>query len=76
MGFSESFRNKRLELGLSQSEIAKMLSISQGLVSQYENGVTSPTISLAVRIAKMLGTTCEAMVCPNPIELSEESKGE
>lgn len=62
MGFAESLMKERKKKGLSQEELAKQLNVTQGLISQYENGTTLPTVFLAVKIAKLFGTTCEKMV--------------
>lgn len=62
MAFSENLKRERERHGLSQGELAEKLCISQAAVSMYENGITSPTVSLAVLIAQTLGTTCEELV--------------
>lgn len=62
MSFAESLRQKREQKNMSQEQLAKKLGITQAVISQYENGSTSPTVALAVKIAKELGTTCEQMV--------------
>ena len=62
MGFAESLKRERERKCMTQEQLAKKLEISQALISQYENGSTSPTVALAVKIAKVLNTTCEEMV--------------
>ena len=61
MAFAESLRRERERMGLSQKDLAEQLGVSQALISQYENGSTSPTVYLSVKIAKLFGTTVEKM---------------
>ncbi len=62
MAFAESLKRERERHCMTQEQLAEKLGVKQALISQYENGVTSPTVALAVKIAKTLGTTCEEMV--------------
>ena len=64
MTFAESLRLKRKECRLTQIQLCKLLGVSQSMVSQYECGKRTPSIYIAVRIAQILGTTCEDMICP------------
>ncbi len=61
MGFSESLKRERMRRGMSQAELAEKLGVTQGVISMYENGSKVPSVPLAVKIADMFGTTCEAM---------------
>lgn len=62
MAFSDSLRREREKKNMTQQQLADKLGVTQAVISQYENGSTSPTVALAVKIAKELGTTCEEMV--------------
>ena len=62
MTYAERLKALRLKKGLSQAELAERLGVSQPLISQYENGSTSPTAELSVKIAELFGTTVERMV--------------
>lgn len=62
MTYAERLKALRLKKGFSQTELAERLGVSQGLISQYENGSTSPTAELSVKIAELFGTTVERMV--------------
>lgn len=46
-------KNIRLQLGLTQKQLAKRLRITQGAVSHWERGLSYPSISIAVKIAKI-----------------------
>ena len=48
--------------GISTTELAEEACIAQPTVVKYENGQALPNAVTAVRIAKRLGTTVEALV--------------
>jgi len=56
-------KEKRLDRGLSQLELAKLSSVSYGYISELENGKKSPTLDTVCKLAK-------ALDC-NPAELYE-----
>lgn len=60
----------RREQGFNQTELAKRCEVTQGMISDYENG-TIPTLKVAVRIAKVLGVTIEELFPEN--ELTKDS---
>ena len=47
----KNIKTLRMELGLSQKELAKSLNVHQTAVSQWEQGRTAPDIEIAKRIA-------------------------
>lgn len=52
-------REFRAKKGLTQMQIADVLGCQQGLVSQYERGVYTPSLHNALLLARALGTTVE-----------------
>ena len=54
-------REFRAKKGLTQMQIADVLGCQQGLVSQYERGVYTPSVHNALRLARALGTTVEEL---------------
>lgn len=46
----------RVELGLTQKELAEKIGTKQSNISRLENGVGHPSVSLLKRVAKALGT--------------------
>ena len=62
LGFPLNLRNARLKAGVTQKELADIVSVSQPFIAQCENGSAAPSISVAVQIARALGTTCEELV--------------
>ena len=61
MKFSEKLRKFRKENGLSQLDIAEKLGITQVTVAQYETSGKVPNVFMGLKIAKLLGTTVEAL---------------
>ena len=52
--FGKFIKRKREERGLSQSETATLLGISQAAYSRYENGQRDPGLEMIRKIAKVL----------------------
>jgi len=52
----QELKKKRIELGLTQSELAKAAEISQGLVARIESGKVDPRLSTLSRIVNVLET--------------------
>ena len=61
---------KRMELGLSQKDLAAKIGVSQGLVSRWEKGETNFTIETLVRIAEVLSIE---MQCPYVMETKQSA---
>ena len=59
---------KRMELGISQKDLAAKIGVSQGLVSRWEKGETNFTIETLVRIADVLSIEIQ---CPYVMELKK-----
>lgn len=59
MKFAEELRKYREKNGMSQAELAKNLGVSAQLMGLYEVSGKVPNAFLAVRIARLLGTTVE-----------------
>ena len=49
----------RKERGLNQDELAKILRVSRQTISQIERGDYSPSVTLALKIAKVCGAKVE-----------------
>ena len=52
--YGNYIKERRLNLGLSQTEVAKALGISQVAYGRYELGLREPNFSLILRISKVL----------------------
>ena len=50
-------KKRRIELGISQKELAKKTNISPAIMSQHENGDVAISLSKLIEIANVLDTT-------------------
>lgn len=62
MTIGESIRYHRKRLGLTQAELADRVGVSAQAVSKWENNVGLPDISMAVPLARALGTTTDELL--------------
>ena len=56
MSFGEKMKERRLELKISQSKLAKLCGISQSKISDYERGAHVPREKLIFKICRALKT--------------------
>jgi DNA-binding XRE family transcriptional regulator len=54
-------RLAREQAGMTQAELAVVLGIKQPNIARWETGERLPRVDTAVRLAKALGTTVEAI---------------
>ncbi len=59
MKFAEELRKYREKNGMTLAELAKCLDVTPQLMGMYEVSGKVPNAFLAVRIARLLGTTVE-----------------
>ena len=62
----------REEKGLSQSELGKMLGVTNKAVSKWENGAAKPNTKLIPQIAEIFGITVEELFAGKRIEKDSE----
>ncbi|MDE6834005.1 MAG: helix-turn-helix domain-containing protein [Ruminococcus sp.] len=62
MNFPEKLKCFRLEHGYTQAELGKLVGVSDVSISLYEQGKRTPDLYKSVRIATVMGTTCEELV--------------
>ncbi len=58
MGLSNRLKERREQLGLTQSEVAALLGITPGAVGNYENGVSTPKADVLFKVFDAL--KCDA----------------
>ncbi len=58
---NEKMKAARIEKKLSQAELAKMINVSRQTINMIENGDYNPTISLCVKICKVLDKTLDEL---------------
>lgn len=66
MNINDNIRRLRMEAGLSQEELSEKLGVSRQAVSKWENGVTSPDISLLPLLAGVLDVTVDSLFAGDP----------
>ncbi len=64
----------RARLDLNQSELGKLAGVSRQTISQIERGDYSPSVTLALRLAKICGVTVEDIFSLDETEDSHETK--
>jgi DNA-binding XRE family transcriptional regulator len=57
-------RDRRLECGLTQTQLASRAGVSRQLVAAVEAGHNAPAVDSALRLAQALGTTVEDLFSP------------
>lgn len=57
----ETIRNYRKNLNITQAELAEKLSVSQGLIAQFERGSKIPSMILGKELATALGCTIDEL---------------
>lgn len=62
MTIGESIRYHRKKLGLTQAKLAERIGVSSQAVSKWENNVGLPDITMAVPLARALGTTTDELL--------------
>lgn len=58
MSIGSRMRERREELGITQPELAEMIGVTKGAISNYETGANSPKASMMFKIFKVL--QCDA----------------
>ena len=56
-------RELRKAAGVSQEELAKRCGVTRQTINAIENNKYDPTLALAFRLARTLGTTVDALFC-------------
>lgn len=59
--FPNKIREYRLKAGLSQRKLAELLGRGRNAVSSWERGLTLPSVTRLLRMAKLLGTLAESL---------------
>ena len=54
-------REARTEAGLTQAQLAELIGVSRKTINTVENGVFVPSTTLALKLARALGTNVEAL---------------
>lgn len=63
--FAHRVRQRRIELRLSQEQLAELSGLDRTYISGIERGVRNPTLSTAERLAQALGVPLAWLVTPD-----------
>lgn len=66
--------SKRKEKNITQSKLAEMLGISDGAISEWENGVSLPDVSNMVDLCKILGITINDLFSGEVVDMKSNEK--
>lgn len=58
---NERMKEARLEKKISQGDLAKLINVSRQTINMIENGDYNPTISLCIKICKVLDKTLDEL---------------
>lgn len=59
MPLYNKLKEYRAQLGVNQQELGKLVGVSRQTISQIERGDYSPSVTIALRLAKVCNTTVE-----------------
>ena len=68
---AEALRAARLRAGLSRSEVAQRVGVSEATVKGWENGARAPKASTHAALAGALGMAFEALEKPGPADAED-----
>ncbi len=72
MPLHNRLKEYRARLDINQSEMGKLAGVSRQTISQIERGDYSPSVTLALRLAKICGVTVEDIFSLDETEDSYE----
>lgn len=75
MPMNQVIQEKRRALGLTQEQVAECLNVSVPAVSKWERGVTCPDVALLPRLARLLKTDVNTILCFREGLTREEIQG-
>lgn len=58
---NDKLKKARLDKNLSQAELAKQIGVARQTINMIENGDYNPTISLCIKICKVLNKTLDEL---------------
>jgi putative transcriptional regulator len=58
---ANGLKERRNELGLTQAELAERVAVTRKTVNTIENGVFTPSATLAIKLAQALGLSVERL---------------
>ena len=59
--YGDEIRWRRERANMTQEELAKIAGVTQTAIAKYETCALAPNLTVAVKLAQALGTTCEEL---------------
>lgn len=56
-----TLKERREQLNLTQKDVAKAVGIAESAYQRYERGSVTPSVTVAIKIARALNTTVESL---------------
>jgi len=75
MNFGKRLRQLRKEKGLTQAELAKLLSIGESTVSFYESGKRQPDYETLIRLAEVFNVSVDYLLGRTVLDGSKKLDG-
>lgn len=72
MPLENRLKEHRARIGVNQSELGKLAGVSRQTISLIERGDYSPSVTLALKLAKIFGTSVEEIFAYEEDEDIEE----
>jgi len=60
--YGEQIKNYRINLGMTQNQIASELDVTPGYISNVENGRTAMSLRMLIYYSKLMGITLDELV--------------
>jgi len=73
MKFDEKLQKLRKEKGLSQEELAEMMSVSRQAVSRWESGLSYPETEKIITLSEIFGVTVDSLLKEGMVKYSGDS---
>lgn len=74
MDWNNKMRERRLEVRLTQQQVAEILGCTQGTISQYERGAIEPPIATIKILVKLYKTTADDLLMIDPEAVPTEEQ--
>ena len=63
MSVADRIRNRRVELGITQTQLAKTAKLTPAAISQFESGSRKPSFDALSKLATALKVTTDYLLC-------------
>ena len=60
--YGEQIKNYRINLGMTQNQVATELDVTPGYISNVENGRTAMSLRLLIYYSKLMGITLDELI--------------